>query len=309
MKRVSIAYDGSPCSEAMLEDLSRAGLPAELDATVVTIADVWLPPDPELSEPAFPDPVSKAVRRAYATARREIESSRTIAEHGCERLKQLFPKWKVRARAFGDSPAWGIVKESTACKAELVVVGSHGRSPLETFFLGSVAQKVVAEAHCSVRISRPRQDLKHSPVKILVAVDGSADSQAAVHAVAMRNWPSTAEFHVVTVVDPKLQTAVAWPSVDAAQWVQPGDRSADEWVCRMTEHSAQHLRDAGLKVEIHVFDGDPNHVLLREAETWPANCIFLGARGLHHGDRLFLGSLASAVAARAHCSVEIVRAK
>jgi nucleotide-binding universal stress UspA family protein len=276
---------------------------------VVTIADVWLPPDPELSEPAFPDPISKAVRKAYATARQEIESSRTMAERGCERLKLLFPEWKVRARAFGDSPGWGIVKESSACKAELVVVGSHGRTPLQRFFLGSVAQKVVAEARCSVRVTRPRGDSKHSPVKVLIAVDGSTDSQAAVHAVATRTWPSTAEFRMITVVDPKLQTAVAWPSVYASQWVQQHDKSVGDWVSRMTEHSAQVLRDAGLKVEMEIFDGDPKQVILREAEEQKADCIFLGARGLHHGDRLFLGTLASAVAARAHCSVEIVRAK
>lgn len=308
MKKLLIAYDGSPCSDAMLEDLSHAGLPLVMDVTVVTVAEVWLPPDPELGEPVFPDPVPEAVKKAYARAREGIEASRVLADRACARLKQLYPKWSVHAKAFGDSPGWGIVKEAAARKADLVVLGSHGRSALEKFFLGSVAQKVAAEAHCPVRIARPR---KHSdpPLKVLVAVDGSSDSQAAVHAVAMRNWPSTAEFRVVTVVDPKLQTAVAWPSVGADQWMQPGDRSADEWVCRMTEHSAQHLRDAGLKVETHVFDGDPKHVLLREAETWPANCIFLGARGLHHGDRLFLGSLASAVAARAHCSVEIVRAK
>jgi nucleotide-binding universal stress UspA family protein len=48
-------------------------------------------------------------------------------------------------------------------------------------------------------------------------------------------------------------------------------------------------------------------VLLREAERWEAECIFLGARGLHHNQRIHLGTCASAVATRAHCSVEIVR--
>ena len=48
-------------------------------------------------------------------------------------------------------------------------------------------------------------------------------------------------------------------------------------------------------------------VLLREAESWRADLIMLGAHGLHHGGLLLLGSTASAVAVRAHCSVEIVR--
>jgi nucleotide-binding universal stress UspA family protein len=307
MKKLLVAYDGSPCSDAVLADLSRAGLPAELDVTVVTVADVWLPPDPEAAEPAFPDPISKAARKARARAVEEVESSRALAEHACAHLRSLFPKWKLRARAFADSPAWGIVKEAAACKADLVVLGSHGRTALKRLFLGSVAQKVAAEARCPVRIARPT---KHSPAgrqRILIAVDGSSDSQMAVHAAALRYWPEAAEFWIVTVADPKLQTAVAWPSVFAAQWVQANDKGAGEWIGRMLEHFAQELREASLKVQTDIFDGDPKEVLLREAKDWDADGIFLGARGLHHGDRLFLGSLASAVAARAHCSVEIVR--
>src|ERR1051326_2483909 len=67
MKRLLVAYDGSPCSAVMLDDLGHAGLPAELDVIVVSVADVWLPSDPEKLEPAFPDPVPKAVREARAS--------------------------------------------------------------------------------------------------------------------------------------------------------------------------------------------------------------------------------------------------
>jgi hypothetical protein len=44
MKNLLIAYDGSECSDAMLEQLPRAGLPEELNVTVLTVADLWLPP-------------------------------------------------------------------------------------------------------------------------------------------------------------------------------------------------------------------------------------------------------------------------
>jgi nucleotide-binding universal stress UspA family protein len=307
MKKLLVAYDGSPCSDEMLADLSHAGLPAELDVTVVTVAEVWLPPDPELSEPAFPDSISKAVRKARDRAVAEVETSRAVAERACSCLKKLFPKWKLRARVLADSPAWAIVKEAAACKADLVVLGSHGRTALERLFLGSVAQKVAAEAYCSVRIARPGKCSE--PPRVLIAVDGSSDSQATVRAVAQRRWPDKAEFWIVTVADHKLQTAVAWPSVFADQWVQPNDKGAGEWIGRLLEHFAGGLRDVGLKVKTDIFDGDPKEVLLRQARDWRADCVFIGARGLHHGDRLFLGTLAAAVAARAHCSVEIVRTR
>jgi nucleotide-binding universal stress UspA family protein len=50
-------------------------------------------------------------------------------------------------------------------------------------------------------------------------------------------------------------------------------------------------------------------VLLEEAEEWGADCIFVGSRGSHEPlAGLLLGSVSTAVVARAHCSVEVVRA-
>jgi nucleotide-binding universal stress UspA family protein len=48
-------------------------------------------------------------------------------------------------------------------------------------------------------------------------------------------------------------------------------------------------------------------VLLNEAEAWHADCVFLGAKGISRIERFLLGSVSSSVAARAHCSVEVIR--
>lgn len=308
LQRILIAYDGSPGSDTILQDLSCAGIPRKIDVTVVTVADVWLPFDYPSSDPASSGPVPDAAREAHARACAEIESSRATASGACARLKLEHPEWRIQARAFGDSPGWRIVKEAEAFQADLVVLGSHGRSALEKFFLGSVAQKVAAEARCSVRIARPR---KHSdpPLRIMVAVDGSSDSQEAVDHIVRREWMSAVEFRVITVIDSKLETGIAWSGVHAARWVKADDRSRNDWAKRPAEHAASSLLPMGRRVETRVLEGDPKQLILREAGAWPADCIFLGARGLHHGNRLFLGSLASAVAARAHCTVEIVRSK
>jgi len=67
------------------------------------------------------------------------------------------------------------------------------------------------------------------------------------------------------------------------------------------------LRTRGLTVSSVITEGDPKHVLLDEAEHWGADCIFVGARGLSRVERFLLGSVSAAVAARAHCAVEVVR--
>jgi nucleotide-binding universal stress UspA family protein len=53
--------------------------------------------------------------------------------------------------------------------------------------------------------------------------------------------------------------------------------------------------------------GNPKSVLVEEAESWGADCVFVGARGMRGVGHLLMGSVSAAVAARAHCSVEVVR--
>ena len=54
MMKVLIAYDGSSCADAALNDLSYAGLPQEVEARILSVADVFLPPPS--SSPGFPRP-------------------------------------------------------------------------------------------------------------------------------------------------------------------------------------------------------------------------------------------------------------
>ena len=78
---------------------------------------------------------------------------------------------------------------------------------------------------------------------------------------------------------------------------------ADEIVNR----AVQKLSEAGFVTSSVMRADDPKQLLVREAEEWGADCIFVGATGMSGFERLMVGSVSSAVAARAHCSVEIVR--
>ena len=82
------------------------------------------------------------------------------------------------------SAAWELVSKADRWKPDLIVVGSHGRTALGRFVLGSVSQRVLTEALCSVRIARGRVDEPNSPVRIIVGTDGSRPSEEALKAVA-----------------------------------------------------------------------------------------------------------------------------
>ena len=281
--KLLIAYEGSACSDAALHDLRRAGLPPTAEAVVVSVAYVFLPPEGEAADEELAAPVAAAlVRPARAQAERAVREARAVAERGAQKVRADFPGWAVRAEADGDAPAWAVIKRAGDLGTDLVVVGSHGHSSAGgRLILGSVSQRVLYEAPCSVRVARCTDERRAGPVRLVVGFDGSPEAEAAVGAVAARSWPGGSESRVITA------------------------RHAAQAEARIA--AAARLRDAGLSVSEVEREGDPAHALLREAEEWGADSIFVGTRGVHGLRHLLGGSVSSAVAASAQCSVEVVR--
>jgi len=153
-----IAYDGSACADAALDDLKRAALPSEVEATVVTVAELWLPPPSATFKPVL----TAAIEQLPAP----VAAARNMAIEASHRLQTIFPAWDVRAEALAGSPASAILNKADEWKPDLIVVGSHGRSALGRFILGSVSQKLVTEAHCSVRVARGRGINAGAPVML-----------------------------------------------------------------------------------------------------------------------------------------------
>ena len=79
------------------------------------------------------------------------------------------------------------------------------------------------------------------------------------------------------------------------------------WIHETLEAAGARLRAAGLTVSSLIRKGAPESVLPAEAASWGADCVFVGARGLSRYERFRLGSVSAATAARAHCSVGVVR--
>jgi nucleotide-binding universal stress UspA family protein len=146
-------------------------------------------------------------------------------------------------------------------------------------------------------------------MKILLAVDGSDFSDAAVKQVAGRPWPPGSEVLVISVVEPPLI-----PTVDT--WTLPEnyynemDKAGEERARAILDKAVQHFRDGdnkAMRVATAVIKGYPKHAILDEAEQWGADLIVVGSHGYTGLTRLLLGSVSQAVASHAKCSVEIVR--
>jgi nucleotide-binding universal stress UspA family protein len=85
-------------------------------------------------------------------------AGRTSAQRKLEVLVARARKARVRARALllEGSPHDRIAKAAKARRADLIVMGTHGRSGLARLFIGSVASRVVSAAPCPVMTVRGR---------------------------------------------------------------------------------------------------------------------------------------------------------
>ena len=310
--KILIGYDGSECADAALDDLSQAGLPTTGEFRILSVAEVWLPPPPpssyEIIEEArnatSPADLQRDFSKRCAAAKEMLAS----AGRARERVQTLFPNWKVSAESSCGSAAWELVAIADEWNPDLIVVGSHGRTALGRFVLGSVSQRVLTEARCSVRIARGRVEEPNSPVRIIVGTDGSDASDEALKAVAARHWPPQSEIKVVMVDDPLAPEFLGKLIPPLEKMVEEDRQEERAWVEKITKQSVDILRAAGIKVTCVLREGDPKQELCKAAEEWNAECIFVGSAGFSNRfERFVLGSISGAVAARAHCSVEVVR--
>jgi len=309
--KILIGYDGSEFGDAALEDLRRAGLDTEVEACVMTVADVFVPlPVDEEVENAVPMYEPQAVRRAHERAQHKLDEATDLAKRVSERIKASFPNWQITSEAEADSPAWALIRKADDWKPDLIVMGARGHSVFGgRLILGSISQRVLYEARCSVRIARASENSVDKPVRLVVGVDNSPDSNAAVEAVCNRHWPKGTEVDLLVVVDTVMPVTSDSSDSTVTKWIEVADESNWSEVRKIFEPAVQRIRSAGLRAEVLIRRGNPADEIIQEAHTLGADCIFVGARGTRGIDRLLLGSVSSAVSARAHCSVEVVRPK
>jgi nucleotide-binding universal stress UspA family protein len=306
--KLLIAYDGSEGSNIAIDELQREGLPAEAEALVASVAEVWLPPAEGVSDDIFPPNVAVAVKLAHQRAERMIEEATALAKRGSERVQRIFPRWKVSYEAMSGSPAFELLNRAGEWKPDLIVVGSKGHTALGRFVLGSVSQKVLTEARTSVRIGRRPTGSGASAERIVVGVDGSPGSQVAVKVVAARMWSPGSEVRVVVAYDPVMKVGISIMPQGIDELPEAGRAQAEEFAAAAVKELRAGLADKSVTVSYVVEPGDPKRVLVRHAEEFGADCIFTGASGFSNRlERFILGSVSAAVASRAHCSVEVSR--
>jgi nucleotide-binding universal stress UspA family protein len=145
-------------------------------------------------------------------------------------------------------------------------------------------------------------------MKILLPIDGSDGSRAALQEAIARPWPAQTEIRIVSVAHTYIPiVANAGLSLAAARHdLLEQDRKR---ASRDVDEAAKTIRACAseLNVTAAALEGEPKEIILEEAERSSADLIMLGSHGHGAVRRFFLGSVAQAVVIHAACSVEIVR--
>ena len=314
--KILIAYDGSKSSDQALDDLQKAGLPAsDVEILILSVAEVWMPPpissngDGHKKED-YPDFINELSEKRLKVAKNLVKESETLSRHARERVLSKFPSWNVKAEATYGSPGWEILNRANEFLPDLIVVGSQGKNAVSRIVLGSISQKVITEAKCSVRVARAKVDLEPLPLRIMVGFDGSVGSKEAVKSIASRDWGENAEVALLAAIHSFVPAAIGRFVTPVKDWAEDDFTAEKKWIEEQAQSSITSLESAGLKVKLRIESGNPKEVLVEQAQKWQADSIFVGAHSYSSNlERFLIGSTAAAVAERAHCSVEIVRPK
>jgi nucleotide-binding universal stress UspA family protein len=210
-------------------------------------------------------------------------------------------------------PAGAIVARAGELSADLLVLGTHGRSGFERWVLGSVTEKVLRKALCPVLTVPTRaSDVAGQRVvfrRIVCAVDFSECSMHALDYAISLAEEAHASLTVVHVIElpPDIPREVH-------ETVMLGPRSQREYLALAEEAGQARLTDAvphrvraSLTVDTVLGAGKPYREILRVAAEHSADLIVVGVHGRGAFDRMLFGSTTQHLVRQASCLVLTIR--
>jgi nucleotide-binding universal stress UspA family protein len=294
--KLLLPYDGSAGSRAALDFIAaRSALAA--DASEVTVVFVQQPL-PARARLVFG---KASVLDVYATV-----ASKTLAP-ALRALKDA--GLRVRHVSLLGHAAERIARTAAANGSDLIVMGSHGRRPVLSALLGSVASGVLARVHVPVLLVRKDAPKRPTSLRVGLALDDSRYSAAALRFVIEQHavFGARASLHLAHVVEPlpaPLRTALtrARSGGVSSDDVKALQRRAFE---RVLAPARRLLSAAALPASETMLVADqPGDALAAWAARERLGLLVLGTHGRTALRAALLGSVAMRAAAR--CSVPLL---
>ena len=201
-----------------------------------------------------------------------------------------------------------IVACANTTGADLIVIGTHGRSGFERLMLGSVAEKVLRKATCPVLTVPPgAPDVVPRDTtatrRILCPIDFSPSSESALGYAVKLAQEAQARLAVLHVLELPPELSEYSEAMDLARYRDL--RFQEAWL-RLTRLIKTVVGETTLAHEL-ILVGKPYKEILEVASSEAADLIVIGVRGRNTADVLFFGSTTNHVVRAAHCAVLTVK--
>lgn len=221
----------------------------------------------------------------------------------------------VEAAVREGNTAREILSQAIDMQADLLVLGTHGRSGLDRLLLGSVTEKLLRKASCPVlTVPHHHPDVvPATPVlfkQILCPVDFSECSMQALQYATSLAQEADARLVVMHVLSHELDAAPeAYESILMDDRVSVGDlrRRREEEAWRRLKEAVPESVSAYCRVETMIASGKPGREILRVAAEQQTELIVLGVQGRGAVDLLFFGSTTNHIVREAKCPVLTLR--
>lgn len=272
--------------------------------STITVLHVFSPvpvvasaPGPVVFEPMVLTPMDRD--RLLADTRAFIEAERA-------------PGVTTEAVLREGSTAAEILDQATSMNADLLVIGTHGRSGFERLLLGSVAERVLRKASCPVlTVPKRHAVVPAGPVlykRILCPVDFSDSSLRALDYALSMVQEADGHLTVLHVVSNEFER-----TADMASIVYDARKTIGDFPKEREEALRQRLQEAvtgaakSCRVESLMTHGKPWREVLRVASERQSDLIVMGMHGRGVADLLFFGSTTQHVVREAECPVLTIR--
>jgi len=268
LERLLLCTDGSEFSDGAIREAISIAKRCNSKLYVISVVEV----NPELEAYA-----PKLVEKIERETREHLENIKKRAENEgvtCETIAHE-----------GEEPYRYIVEEASRLKADLIVMGRHGRTGLGRLMMGSVTARVVGHAGCNVLIV-PRSAV-FGCKKILIATDGSEFSNKAVHNATDLAAACGGEVVIVSVAQSGAEIKDAEAAVKTAREI--AEKKGVKKVSAVTP------------------TGTAYDMIIDAAGRENVDLVVVGSHGRTGLRRLLMGSVAERVIGHAACTVLVVK--
>ena len=211
----------------------------------------------------------------------------------------------VQARIVAGPVIDSILNWACDLPADLIVMGTHGRSGFQRLLLGSVTERVLRKAPCPV-LTVPTRAAHIAPTfkRILCPIDFSDTSTHALAFALSLAKEADARLTVAHVIEaPAVPYAGPYPRFDGAERHEQSVRAAVAQIERALPAAGEH----GCEIEQAIATGKAYREILRIAEEQEADLIVMGVQGRGALDLMIFGSTTQQVVRAAACPVLSIR--